>query len=62
MKTNLLEKNPLHIQAETYLRQLIEKEEYKTGKLLPTEVELAKMLNISRNTLRQAINKYIEQK
>lgn len=62
MKTNLLEKkevDPLHIQAETYLRQLIEKEEYKTGKLLPTEVELAKMLNISRNTLRQAINKLV---
>ncbi|MBD1427349.1 GntR family transcriptional regulator [Sphingobacterium arenae] len=62
MKSNSLEKkdiDPLHIQAETYLRQLIEKEEYKAGKLLPTEVELAKMLNISRNTLRQAINKLV---
>ena len=62
MKSNSLDKkelDPLHIQAETYIRQLIEKEEYKAGKLLPTEVELAKMLNISRNTLRQAINKLV---
>lgn len=49
----------LHVQAENYLRQLIEKEEYKNGKLLPGEVELAKQLNISRNTLRKAINKLV---
>lgn len=51
--------DPLHQQAETFLRQLIEKDEYKNGKLLPSEVELAKELNISRNTLRQAINKLV---
>ncbi|HLR00930.1 MAG TPA: GntR family transcriptional regulator [Sphingobacterium sp.] len=49
----------LHKQAEVYLRRLIEKDEYKNGKLLPSEVELAKELNISRNTLRQAINKLV---
>src|SRR5699024_8016452 len=49
----------LHKQAEEYLRRLIEQEEYKNGKLLPGEVELAKQLNISRNTLRQAINKLV---
>ena len=50
---------PLHIQAEEILRKLIESEEYKNGKLLPNEVELSAQLNISRNTLRQAINKLV---
>lgn len=50
---------PLHIQAEEILRGLIESEEYKNGKLLPSEVELSEQLHISRNTLRQAINKLV---
>jgi len=50
---------PLHIQAEALLRKLIEKDEYKKGKLLPNEVYLSKHLNISRNTLRQAINRLV---
>ncbi|MDE5677685.1 GntR family transcriptional regulator [Phocaeicola sp.] len=50
---------PLHIQAEEVLRELIESEEYKNGKLLPNEVSLSEQLNISRNTLRQAINKLV---
>lgn len=52
-------KKPLHLQAEEILRQLIESEEYKNGKYLPNEVELSEQLNISRNTLRQAINKLV---
>lgn len=50
---------PLHIQAENILRQLISSEEYKNGKLLPTEMELTEMLHISRSTLRQAIYKLV---
>ena len=50
---------PLHLQAQQLLRQLIESEEYKNGKMLPKEVELSKQLNISRNTLRQAINQLV---
>lgn len=50
---------PLHQQAEEYLRKLIQKDEYRSGKLLPNEVELSKELNISRNTLRQGINKLV---
>lgn len=50
---------PLHQQAEDILRNIIEKEEYKNGKLLPNEVELSEQLGISRNTLRQAINKLV---
>ncbi len=50
---------PLHIQAETLLRKLIEKEEYQNGKIFPNEVDLAKQLAISRTTLRQSINKLV---
>lgn len=50
---------PLHIQAEELLRNLIEDESYQNGKLLPNEVELSQQLCISRNTLRQAINKLV---
>lgn len=50
---------PLHQQAEDLLRRLIREDEYANGKRLPNEVELAKELNISRNTLRQAINKLV---
>lgn len=50
---------PLHEQAESYLRKLIEMEEYRNGKLLPNETDMAEQLKISRNTLRQAINKLV---
>jgi len=50
---------PLHSQAEKLLRELIIKEEYQKGKLLPKEVDLSIELKISRNTLRQAINKLV---
>lgn len=48
---------PLHIQVEGLLRSLIERPAYQNGKLLPKEVDLAKRLGISRNTIRQATNK-----
>jgi len=48
---------PLHAQVENLLRELIQLPEYKKGGFLPKEVELAKRLGISRNTLRQATNK-----
>ena len=59
MKLDPNSEKPLHIQAEEVLRKLIESEEYKNGKLLPNEVLLSEQLNISRNTLRQAINKLV---
>lgn len=48
---------PLHFQVEELLRKIIELPEYKNGGFLPKEVELAKRLGISRNTIRQATNK-----
>ena len=50
---------PLHAQADQLIRELISSEEYKNGKFLPKEVELSKQLQISRNTLRQAITKLV---
>lgn len=50
---------PLHVLAEESIKTMIQSAEYQNGKLLPNEIELAKNLNISRNTLRQAINKLV---
>ena len=52
---------PLHVQAEEFIRNMINQEEYRKGKLLPNEVELSQKLDISRNTLRQAINKLVNE-
>jgi len=51
---------PLHAQVEQLLREMIDSYEYKNNKLLlPNEVMLARQLGISRNTVRQAINKLV---
>ena len=50
---------PLYIQVEELLRKMISLKEYQDGKLLPNEVDMAKQLGISRNTLRQATNKLV---
>ncbi len=59
MKINRQSQEALHLQAEKYLRELIAKEEYQNGKMLPNEVAMSAQLKISRNTLRQAINKLV---
>lgn len=48
---------PLHIQVEALLRNLIDQPNYVNGAFLPKEVELSKLLGVSRNTVRQATNK-----
>jgi GntR family transcriptional regulator len=50
---------PLHAQVEALIRDMHSLEEYQYGKLLPNEVEFAKQLGISRNTVRQATNKLV---
>ena len=50
---------PLHAQVEQLIRKMAAKPEYKNGKLLPNEIDLAKQLGISRNTVRQATNKLV---
>lgn len=46
---------PKYLQISEWLKELIQSERYKHGDKLPSEVELAKMCNVNRNTLRQAI-------
>ena len=53
---------PLHAQVEDLLRNLINQPEYQNGKMLPNEVDMAKRLGISRNTVRQATNKLVYEK
>jgi GntR family transcriptional regulator len=48
---------PLHLQVEQLLRSLIELPEFQNGAFLPKEIELSKLLGVSRNTIRQAANK-----
>jgi GntR family transcriptional regulator len=50
---------PLHAQVEALLRKMIDDPEFRGGKFIPNEVDLAKRLGISRNTIRQAINKLV---
>jgi GntR family transcriptional regulator len=52
---------PLHAQAEQLLRQLVLRPEYTQGGLLPDEVSLSRSLGISRNTLRAAIGRLVNE-
>ena len=45
----------LYLQVENYIRGKITSEEWYQGYKLPAEPELAKQLNVSRSTIRQAI-------
>ncbi|RPI71737.1 MAG: GntR family transcriptional regulator [Ignavibacteriales bacterium] len=60
LKINHKSSEPLHVQVEKLLRGLINNPEYNgNGKFLPKEVDLAKRLGISRNTVRHATNKLV---
>lgn len=59
MTTDPKKNKPLHLQAEEAIKKMILLPEYQHGKLLPKEVDFARELGISRNTLRQAINKLV---
>ena len=52
---------PLHSQVETILRQMIKEPKYQKGKFLPKEVDMAKRWGISRNTIRQATSKLMNE-
>ncbi len=59
LKINHQSAIPFHAQVEELLRKMIGLPEYNDGKFFPNEVELAKKLGISRNTVRHAINKLV---
>jgi len=50
---------PLHAQVEMLVREMIKDPEYQNNAFLPNETDLAKQLGISRNTVRQALNKLV---
>ncbi|MCO6046369.1 GntR family transcriptional regulator [Aeoliella sp. ICT_H6.2] len=52
---------PLHVQAEAALRQLIQADAYRDGRLLPDEMSLATQLGISRGTVRAAILRLVDE-
>ncbi|WP_035605527.1 GntR family transcriptional regulator [Haloferula sp. BvORR071] len=52
---------PLHSQVEVLLRKLIAAPKYQQGKLLPPEAQMAAELGISRNTVRAAISRLVQE-
>jgi len=53
---------PLHAQIEMYLRELIKDKKFIDGKnLLPKEESLSKKFGVSRNTIRAAISKLVQE-
>jgi GntR family transcriptional regulator len=59
LRINHKSTTPLHSQVEELLRQMLELTEYHGGKMFPKEVDIARQLGISRNTVRQAISKLV---
>ena len=58
----MIDKNspiPIYYQLEEHVKNLIEKEELKAGDSLPSEREYAETYQISRMTVRHAINKLV---
>lgn len=47
---------PKYLQISAWIRELIQSGRYERGASLPSEVELAKICQVNRNTLRQAIS------
>lgn len=52
---------PLYYQLESLLLEEIKDGTYKPGDLIPTEVELSEMFQISRTTVRQAISELVNE-
>ncbi len=47
---------PKYLQISAWLKDLIQSGRYERGSTLPSEVELARICQVNRNTLRQAIS------
>jgi GntR family transcriptional regulator len=52
---------PLYHQTYLYIRDQILRGDLTPGEMLPSEIELAKALNIGRQTIRQAMTKLVEE-
>ena len=53
---NIIDKTPKYLQIIDYIMQQINKKELKDGDKLPTEEELCSYFNVSRITVRNALN------
>lgn len=51
---------PIYIQIRDYLKNKIEDKVYEVGSIIPSETELSKVNNVSRMTVRHAINELVE--
>ncbi|MCP4119078.1 MAG: GntR family transcriptional regulator [Desulfobacteraceae bacterium] len=58
---NLENPVPKYLQISQWLKELIESGRFKGGEKLPSEVELSKMCDVNRNTLRQAIAELVSE-
>ena len=47
---------PKYLQISEWLKELIQSGRYKVGEKIPSEIELSKMCEVNRNTLRQALS------
>ena len=52
---------PIYYQIQEWVKQLIEDGEWKPGDKIPSENELCDKFEVSRMTIRQAINNLVEQ-
>lgn len=52
---------PLHVQVESMLRELLKEPKYSKGELLPPETGIARQLGVSRNTIRAAISRLVQE-
>jgi len=50
---------PIYVQIEKYFLDIINRKEIKPGELFPSETTLSKELEVSRMTIRQAINNLV---
>jgi GntR family transcriptional regulator len=60
-KLNEQSDTPLHAQVERGLRDLLRRPTYAHGALLPPETELARRLNVSRGTVRLAMDRLVQE-
>ena len=53
--------SPVYIQIHNQLRENIENDKWRVGQKIPAERELASQFNVSRMTLRQAIQALVDE-
>lgn len=52
---------PLHAQVEKLVREMLKQSKYRQGALLPPEAGMAEQLGVSRNTVRAAISRLVQE-